>query len=41
MLGQLLALQQGNMSVVYYEMEFNRLVKFTPDGIKDSEITKI
>ena len=40
-LGQLLALQQGNKTVAEYEAEFNRLVKFTPDGIRDNERTKM
>ena len=41
MLGQLLALQQGNRTVTEYEAEFNWLVKFTPEGIRDNERTKI
>ena len=41
MLGQLLALQQGNMSVAEYEAEFNRLVKFTPKGIRDNGRAKM
>ena len=41
MLGQLLALQQGNKMVAEYEAEFNRLVKLTPEGIRDNERTKM
>ena len=40
-LSQILALQQGNRTVSEYEAEFNRLVKFTPEGIKDNERTKM
>ena len=41
MLGQWLALTQGNKLVTYYEAEFNRLVKFSLDGIRDNEIAKV
>ena len=41
MLSQFLGLKQGNRSVAQYEVEFNRLVKFTPKGIKDSNRAKI
>ena len=39
MLGQLLALQQGNRTVAEYEAGFNQLVKFTPEGIRNNEKT--
>ena len=41
MLGQLLSLQQGDKSLAEYEMEFNRLIKFTPPEIKDNERTRV
>ena len=41
MLSRLWALKQGNLFVTNYESEFNHLVKFTPQGIKDSERTKM
>ena len=41
MLGQFLSLRQGNRSVAEYEAEFNKLVKFTPEGIRDSDRAKI
>ena len=41
MLGQLLALKTSGKTVAQYEVEFNCLVKFTPEGIRDSKRTKI
>ena len=41
MLSQLWALKQGNKTVTEYEADFNRLVKFSPDGFKDNELMKI
>ena len=41
MLSQLWALKQGNKSVVEYEAEFNRLMKFALEGIRDQEMMKI
>ena len=41
MLSCLWALKQGNRSVSNYEAEFNRLVKFVPQEIRNSEGTKI
>ena len=38
---QFLSLRQENRSVVGYESEFNKLVKFTPEGIRDSDRAKI
>ena len=41
MLSQLWALKQGNRSVTEYEADFNRLVKFSPDGFRDNEQMKV
>ena len=41
MLSQLWALKQGNRSVIEYETDFNRLVKFSPDGFRDNEQMKV
>ena len=41
MLSKLLMHKQGNKSVSEYEAEFNRLVKFTLEGIRDIERTKM
>ena len=41
MLSRLWALNQGYRSVEDYEAEFNHLVKFTPQGIRDSKRTKM
>ena len=41
MLSRLWPSKQVNRSVVNYEAKFNHLVKFTPQGIKDSERTKM
>ena len=41
MSSQLLLQKQGNRTVAEYETEFNRLVKFAPEGIRDHEGIKI
>ena len=41
MLSQLWALKQGSKTVTEYEADFNRLVKFSPDGFRDNELMKI
>ena len=41
MLSQLWALKQGNKTVTEYEANFNRLVKFSPDGFRDNELMKV
>ena len=41
MLSQLLTQKQGSKSVVEYEAEFNRLIKFSTEGIRDHEMTKV
>ena len=41
MLSRLWALKQGSQSVSDYEVEFNHLVKFVPQEIRNSEGTKI
>ena len=41
MLSKLLVHKQGNRSVSEYESEFNRLIKFAPEGIRDHELTKM
>ena len=41
MFSQLLTLRQGYRSVAEYEAEFNKLIRFVPEGIRDHERTKI
>ena len=41
MFSQLLTLRQGYRSVAEYEAEFNKLIWFVPEGIRDHERTKI
>ena len=41
MFSQLLTLRQGYRSVAEYEAEFNKLIRFIPEGIRDHERTKI
>ena len=41
MLSQLWALKQGNRLVAEYEAEFNLLMKFALEGVRDQELTKI
>ena len=41
MLSQLLLQKQGNRSVAEYEIEFNLLMKFSPEGIRDQKRIKI
>ena len=41
MLSQLLVHKQGAKSLSEYEYEFNWLIKFAPEGIRDHEQTKI
>ena len=41
MLSKLLAHKQGTRSINEYDSEFNRLIKFAPEGIRDHEQTKM